>query len=215
MAARYATGNDVPKDIALAVSWYRKAADQGNTSAESALGLSYDYGLGVPKDPMQATSWYRKAADRGSVSAQLELGLRYEGAKGVPQDFRQAAFWFRKAADQGDASAQYFLATEYTYSGPMYIGPDYAQAAFWYRKAADQGMSYAISSLVDCYDRGKGVAQDRVEALKWQILADKMGGPTLLATRQRLASSLTSAELTEAQKRADVWLAEFQKRVKK
>jgi TPR repeat protein len=215
MAERYATGNDVPMDTARSVSWYRKAAGQGNSFAQNALGRLYDYGIGVPKDPTRATSWYRKAADGGFVSAQLELGFRYEGAKGVAQDFRQAAFWFRKAANQGDATAQFYLASQYMASGPQSIGQDYAQAAFWYRKAADQGMPYAMSSLGDCYDRGQGIPQDRVEAFKWQILAQKMGAPTLLGTQERRAKSLTSQQVTEAQKRADVWLAEFQKRVRK
>ena len=37
----------VPQDPAEAVKWYRKAAEQGNASAQFNLGVRYDYGEGV------------------------------------------------------------------------------------------------------------------------------------------------------------------------
>lgn len=213
LAKRYSDGNGVPKDMVQAASWYRTAADQGNATAQEALALLYDRGMGVPMDAVQATSWYRKAAEQGRASAQLTLGLRYEMNKGVRQDFKQAAFWFRKAADQGNASAQYFLASQYTYSGPQHIGQDYAQAAFWYRKAAEQGMEAAMSGLGHAYERGEGIPVDRVEALKWYLLSGKMSplGQRGSFFGDRLAKSLTAQQVAEAQKRADAWLAEFQK----
>lgn len=57
----------------IAVSWYRKAAEQGVAVAQFQLGLKYDLGEGVPEDDVMAVSWYRKAAEQGNADAQKAL----------------------------------------------------------------------------------------------------------------------------------------------
>ena len=66
---RYEKGDGVPKDIAQAVIWYRKAAEQGHAKAQFALGVRYGKGEGVPQDAAQAVTWYRKAAEQGNAKA--------------------------------------------------------------------------------------------------------------------------------------------------
>jgi TPR repeat protein len=104
----YANGRGgLPKDDAQALSWFRKAAEQGNAFGQNSLGFMYENGRGgLPKDEAQALSWYRKAAEQGYASAQYNLGGMYENGLGVPKDESQAISWYRKAADQGDASAK-------------------------------------------------------------------------------------------------------------
>jgi hypothetical protein len=72
----FAKGQGVPQDYAEALHWYRKAADQGNANAQSAIGYAYYHGLGVSRDNAEALRWYRKAADQGDEYAQRALGLR-------------------------------------------------------------------------------------------------------------------------------------------
>jgi hypothetical protein len=112
----YLEGLGVPQDYAQAISWYRKAAAQGDAHAQFNLGLMYDHGRGVPQDYAQAASWFSKAADQGDANAQFNLGLMYDHGRGVPQDYAQAISWYRKAADQGDADAQNNLGLMY-YNG--------------------------------------------------------------------------------------------------
>ena len=80
----YRDGRGVPQDYAVAVSWFRKAADQGYGDAQYDLGNMY---LSVLRDYAAAVSWYRKAADQGNASAQYNLGLMYANGQGVPQDY--------------------------------------------------------------------------------------------------------------------------------
>ena len=54
----------VPQDYAEAAKWYRKAAAQGQVSAQNDLGVMYDKGQGVPQDYVQAHMWYNLAASR-------------------------------------------------------------------------------------------------------------------------------------------------------
>ena len=69
---RYEKGDGVPKDIAQAVIWYRKAAEQGHAKAQFALGLSYDNGEGVPQDYQQAYAWFSVSAANGRTD-----GVKY------------------------------------------------------------------------------------------------------------------------------------------
>lgn len=48
-----------------AVNCYRKAAEQGDATAQNNLGVMYTNGLGVGQDYAQAVEWYRKAAEQG------------------------------------------------------------------------------------------------------------------------------------------------------
>jgi hypothetical protein len=95
----------LPKDDVLAASWFRKAADAGDATAMSNLGVMYANGMGgLPKDDAQAVIWYRNAADAGDAFAMNSLGAMYaNGRGGLPKDNAQAASWYRKAADAGFA----------------------------------------------------------------------------------------------------------------
>jgi uncharacterized protein len=156
-------------DFSTAMNWYRKAADQGNTRAEILLGDIYKYGRGVSRDFAQAVAWYRKAADQGDIEAQINLGEMSEYGQGVPQNYVQAVVWYRKAADQGNAEAQIDLGDMYNYGRGM--PKDYAQAMAWYRKAADQGDAKAQFNLGVMFDAGEGVQQDYAQAYMWYTLA--------------------------------------------
>jgi TPR repeat protein len=94
----YREGRGVAQDYAVAAVWYRKAADQGDASAQNNLGFMYHRGRGVPQDYAAAAVWYRKAADQGNASAQNDLGFMYGEGRGVPQDYVQAHMWFDIAA---------------------------------------------------------------------------------------------------------------------
>ncbi len=63
----------VKQDYQQAISWYRKAADQGYPAAQLKLGSIYEYGWGVDKDYDKARSWYQKAADQGNGDAKAAL----------------------------------------------------------------------------------------------------------------------------------------------
>jgi hypothetical protein len=86
----YATGDGEPKDNAEAVSWYRKAAEQGNPNAQHNLGMMYLEGVGVQKDEIEALAWYNVCAASGiditvTNRAALERRLGREAALAAQQ----------------------------------------------------------------------------------------------------------------------------------
>ena len=97
----YHKGEGIPQDYKTAVKWYRRAAEQGNATAQSNLGLMYDKGEGVSQDYKTAVKWYRHAAEQGDASAQSNLGLMYYEGKGVLQDNVYAHMWGNISASNG------------------------------------------------------------------------------------------------------------------
>lgn len=98
-----AAGEDreqIASDYKQAAEWYRKAADQGNTSGELHLAALYrdGGGRGFPRDMAQAAAWYRKAAEQGDAGAQATLGVLYSIGQGVPHDDVEAYYWLDLAA---------------------------------------------------------------------------------------------------------------------
>ena len=65
----YGEGLGVPQDYAEAVRWYRMAAEQGHTGAQSNLGVMYAKGEGVPQDDVLAHMWFNLAAAAGEQNA--------------------------------------------------------------------------------------------------------------------------------------------------
>jgi TPR repeat protein len=162
------------KDYQQAVSWLRKAADQGDADAQNGMGLTYRDGLGVPQDYAQAMNWFRKAADQGYADAQNNIGKMYRDAQGVPQDDKQAMAWYRKAADQGNAFAQVNIGSMY-HRGQGGVAQDDAQAVIWFRKAAEQGNAEAEYLIGAMYLAGKGLQSDPALALNWLQKAAQQG----------------------------------------
>ncbi len=83
---------------ALAVRWYRLAANQGHAEAQLHLGLRHEQGWGVPADSSEAVRWYRLAASQESARAQFNLGVMYRDGQGVTQDPVDAHMWLSLAA---------------------------------------------------------------------------------------------------------------------
>src|SRR5438046_43096 len=96
----------VAKEEAVAVTWFRKAAEQNLAQAQFNLGDCYYNGKGVAKDFVAAVLWLGKAAEQGYGMAQVNLGTCYGLGNGVSKDQVEAGKWYRKAAEQGLAMAQ-------------------------------------------------------------------------------------------------------------
>lgn len=51
-----------------ALSWYRRAAEQGDFDSQVALGIAYEDGVGVPQDYIEAHKWYNLAVSRSKYA---------------------------------------------------------------------------------------------------------------------------------------------------
>lgn len=88
-------------DVAGAVSTLKRAAESGDTLAQTRLGDLFLTGSGVRRDMNRAFEWYRKAAEAGNAEAQYALAEMYAYGYGVKQDTAKASKWSAKALANG------------------------------------------------------------------------------------------------------------------
>lgn len=128
----YMNGYGVVEDDSEGAKWIRKAAEQGNATAQNYIASRYrEHEL-----PLEAVKWYRKAADQGDMSGQFLLADMYLDGVGVPQNYVEAARWYQKSADQGDGVAQ--VALSKMYEEGKGVRKNYARAYMWLNLAASQ-----------------------------------------------------------------------------
>jgi hypothetical protein len=88
----------------------RQLAEQGDATAQFALGAHYAVGDGVAQDYSTAAHWFALAANQGHVAAQATLGAYYWSGTGIPKDLNKAYFWSVLAQAGGDKASKYRLA---------------------------------------------------------------------------------------------------------
>jgi TPR repeat protein len=166
----------VPRDYVAALSWFRKAADQGAASAQGELALMYLRGHGVPKDTVAAIRWARKATKYG-----IKVGVAaYDSG-----DYATSMQILRPLADRDFASPQFFLGL--MYANGRGVTRNDATAADWYRKAAEHSEhSGAQINLGLMYENGRGVPQDYAAAIR---LYRKAAKPKFAASPAQVTNS--------------------------
>ena len=90
----YDSGRGLPEDDAEAVSWYRKAAEQGSASAQFNLSNMYARGEGIPEDRVQAYAWLSIAAAQGFDIARIRKRIVAENM--TPAEIAEAQKLSRK-----------------------------------------------------------------------------------------------------------------------
>lgn len=151
-------------------------------------------------DYVTALQEWRPLAEVGYANAQYNLGEMYRRGNGVLQDYAEAVKWYRLAAEQGYAMAQGNIGAMY-YNGSGVL-QDYAEAAKWYGLAAEQGNGPAQYNLGLMYQKGTGVLQDNVRAHMWYNIAAANGNKKSGERRDKIASKMTSTDISKAQSMA-------------
>jgi TPR repeat protein len=149
----YATGRGVPRDLAQAVSWRRKAAEAGYAPAAHALGLMYLSGQGVTAYPLEAARLFERAAKTGHVPAMLQLADMYFEGLGVFRD-RKRAMELYDAAGSTDAKAAAVVCRLFAAGDDARRDPQ--RAARFCRAAADAGDAASATLL------GLGMLRGRI-----------------------------------------------------
>ena len=118
-------------------------------------------------DYATAVRLLRPLAEQGQAEAQNRLGEIYYWGGGVWRDRAEGVKWYRLAAESGHVNAAFSL-------GIISFDDEQAQAN-WYRIAAEGGHPDAAHRLGYRYHIGRGVSQDRSEAIKWYRKAADSG----------------------------------------
>lgn len=153
-------------DYEAALSWYEKAAKQGNRDGYYGLGMIYSKGLGLNKDYAKAAECFKKSADKRKPESYRNWGeLLYEGGYGLQKDTCQAIALWKKGAELKDTICLYKYAV-CLFNG-VCLKRDMAKAHVFFKEAAKRGV-IAAQFIVGYQLRfGLGIKQNSKEALKW------------------------------------------------
>jgi TPR repeat protein len=142
MQFQYARALHESGDIAEALDWYGKAADQGHAGAMNSLGYVYLTGQGAARDDAKALTLFRKAAEGGNALAQHNLGLMLSDGRGTRQNLSEGLHWHKAAARQGYPGAMHAVGLFYAHGRG--VERDQAEAYYWFSRAAEQGFAAAV-----------------------------------------------------------------------
>ena len=188
---------EAPQSHQLAMKWFKKSADKGNTYAAVQLGEMYLLGQGTTANEQEAKKWFSFAAHKGNAKGQEKLGDMYFYGEAGPHNYGEARKWYLLAAEQGltfepshkigdmfligeggdvnypEALKWYLKADELgDRDAAVFIATIYRQsnkslAARWLLKGATQGNTIAMCDLAKAYINGRGIERNNLEAFKW------------------------------------------------
>lgn len=156
--------------------------------------------------PVTGTS----SAQQADAEQQYRRGIQFEQGIDQPRNYAQAVAWYRKAADQGHRSALYNL-------GMMYVNGHGVQqnnreAVIHFRQAAEMKHAKAHFNMGFMLENGRGTAKDPGQGLTSYIIASNLGlGEVANKARDNVSTQLSPAQVSEAERRAGVWMDEHRR----
>ena len=174
LANCYYNGHGTLADTALAVSYYRLAADQEHCDAMCQLATYLDDNIQDPKLTSEEyhsrleeiVKLFEKGAQKGHVLSQAKLGrylLIHDYNEG---DEERGYKWVLKAAEQNHPEGIYLLGSCYRYG--RYVKKSWKTAGDWWEKAAKLGHAQAQYEIGNFYLWGDGGRpKDYEKALEW------------------------------------------------
>ena len=120
---------------------HRHAAELGDATSQSALGLMYLLGRGVPRNDRAAAMWLQRSADQDDPAGQYHIGLLFLEGRGVPRDIDAASTWLRRANDQSAGLAQ--RSFDALYGAVIALPGSAVGAASWLLWTAEGRLPYA------------------------------------------------------------------------
>ena len=101
IAREYNSGTLIARDLSIAETWFRFAADLGDASAAWKVSEIHLESEDFTKDNDTLLKYLTQAADAGLPYAQMELGLLYEQGALVERDLEKARALYADAAELG------------------------------------------------------------------------------------------------------------------
>lgn len=209
---------DAERRLASADTLAETPADAGRDDGRVAPAPAVTTTAGIvesePLQPLPEKPAKTKARETQPAGSAGDPGEALYNAGRYPEAM---ANW-RSRAEAGDSWAAYRLGVEYLIGRPEVVSRDPAEAVKWLRLAANRNEGLAQYAFAGQLEAGEGVAQDRIESLKFYILAanqgvrgdiakdaadEKLPSDTSLADPvARLRAELTADQAREAETRA-------------
>ena len=161
----YAQGKGTAQQGEQALSWYRKAALEGDTTALWKCADLYIRGEIIVQDLEEAVPFLQLAAKQGNISAQRELARFYEqGLGGLPKHPAESLYWNFLAAQAGDVQAREAVA-QVGQQQPLLAAS--VKRFIEELEAAHEGDKESRLRVGEAYKRGEPILANGEEAAYW------------------------------------------------
>uniref|UniRef100_A0A671SEI1 Protein sel-1 homolog 3-like n=1 Tax=Sinocyclocheilus anshuiensis TaxID=1608454 RepID=A0A671SEI1_9TELE len=149
------TGQGVTKDVQRAVTFLKKAIEQGSVPAITALGWYYEQ---YEKDYEKAVHLWEEADAKGHPDAAMNLGVFYSQGLylGQPADQFKAYKYYLKSAQRGHLNGGIELADIWIHGIPGQVARRPADAVLWGKWASEQNgyLGTVLRNGLNAYFRG-------------------------------------------------------------
>lgn len=167
-------GLGVPRDQAVAVELFRRAAEAGYEPAQTRVGYAYLTGLGVEKDLSEARRWLEPAAEGGEALAMRQLAASYRAPFADLPEPQTALAWYERAWRAGDAEAPAYIGFMLE-SGELATAPH--SARYYFEQSAEAGSALGQAKLAHLYLSGESGDTDAEKARSLFEAAAAQGHP--------------------------------------
>lgn len=193
----YFSGKGVEKQAKIAVSWWKKAADNGSKLARRKLNRHQSQinqqmlVVRKSKDHFNATL---KKAKAGDSLSQYEVAMLYKNGSGTGKNPTETKQWLERAAQQGNLDAQYKL-------GDMLLSTDSTTnkklGLEWLLMAAEASHALSQYRYGQALEVGEGIDKDFTIAVIWYQHAAENGVAAAQQDYQRLKQIIIKTEREE------------------
>ncbi len=140
----------------------------------------------------QAVELLQSSAIQNQQDAIIQLGQYYYTGKWVPQNRQKAIELWERAVRLGNQEAQVRIASVIIVGGKLFA--DYDVELTILRDASQLGSTLAKRALAVCYDEGRGVIQNKYEAVKLYRYCAQHGNRAAYQELQRMYNALRPAD---------------------
>ena len=157
-------GFGIERNPTLALEYYFKAADKGNTKAMNSIAHIYLRGAGkngeiIPPDKEKSFQWYLKSAELGDIRGIQVVAEMFARGEGTEQNFDKMDKWIGKFKMPKDANVIFNITRH------LAKYPEKQHELF--QKCAEAGYIPAVIRIVESYFNGdKITGQDFAKALE-------------------------------------------------
>ena len=169
MGHMHSLGAGAASQPALALGFFKAAAELGHADSQFRTGHAYLQGTGAPQDLDEARVWLQRAAEQGHGPAMTRLGRSYRADADAGGDSGLARHWYERAVEAGETDALVALGYMARNGELECPAPSCNQrmAADYFRQAAERGAAAGMVNLAHAYLTGQGVQQDFAAARTW------------------------------------------------
>ena len=190
--------NSDPKE---AFAWYSAAAERGQVSALTTIGVMLVNGVGCERDLNKAVDALRGAADLGSAVAKTALGEFYMNGTNVPKDDKKAFELFTEAAEAGDPRGMDTLGI--CYNKGIGTKVDNAEALRLFTRASELGFARSFGNLAVLHLNGDIPKADPFKAVGFLQKGVRLGEPFCIFLYARCLETGTGVKVDTAMARVN------------